>query len=137
MTKLDWLVQRLPQFDETATRPAPGEFDSTVEVLRQTSERLERTLGAASEERQQLEALLDSMQDAVVAVDGAGRIQWTNQKMQRLIPGSSVQSPVRVGHALVQTVRDPEVLECVKAALEERVVCERRTTTLLPGRSSR
>ena len=74
------------------------------------------------------------MQDAVVAVDGAGRIQWTNQTMQRLVPGSSVQSPVRVGHALVQTVRDPEVLECVKAALEDRVVCERRTTTLLPGR---
>jgi two-component system phosphate regulon sensor histidine kinase PhoR len=45
-----------------------------------------------------------------------------------------VQSPVRVGHALVQTVRDPEVLACVKAALEEQAVCERRTTTLLPGR---
>jgi len=41
---------------------------------------------------------------------------------------------VRVGHALVQTVRDPEVLECVKAALDERVVCERRTTTMVPGR---
>ncbi len=54
--------------------------------------------------------------------------------MQRLIPGASVQSPVRLGHALVQTVRDPEVLECVKIALEERVVCERRTTTLLTGR---
>jgi two-component system phosphate regulon sensor histidine kinase PhoR len=54
--------------------------------------------------------------------------------MQRLIPGSSVQSPVRVGHALVQTVRDPDVLECVRTALEERLVCERRTTTLLPGR---
>ena len=88
----------------------------------------------AQEERLQLEALLDSMQDAVVAVDAAGRIQWTNQRMQRLIPGASVQSPVRVGHALVQTIRDPEVLECVRAALEERVVCERRTTTMMPGR---
>jgi two-component system phosphate regulon sensor histidine kinase PhoR len=74
------------------------------------------------------------MQDAVVAVDAAGRIQWTNHKMQRLIPGSSVQSAVRVGHALVQTVRDPEVLECVKTALEERTICERRTTTMMPGR---
>ena len=85
-------------------------------------------------DRLQLEALLDSMQDAVVAVDAAGRIQWTNQRMQRLMPGSSIQSPVRVGHALVQTVRDPEVLECVKTALAQRSVCERRTTTLLPGR---
>ena len=61
-----------------------------------------------------------------MAVDAAGRIQWTNQRMQRLMPGSSVQSAVRVGHALVQTIRDPEVLECVKAALEERTVCERQ-----------
>jgi two-component system, OmpR family, phosphate regulon sensor histidine kinase PhoR len=67
-------------------------------------------------------------------VDSAGRIQWTNQRMQRLIPGISVHSPVRLGHALVQTIRDPDVLECVNIALEERVVCERRTTTMVPGR---
>ncbi len=30
-------------------------------------------------------ALLDSMQDAVVAVDAAGRIQWTNERMQRML----------------------------------------------------
>jgi len=78
------------------------------------SQRLKKRLSAAGEERRQLEALLNSMQDAVVAVDAAGRIQWTNQRMQRLIPESQVQSPVRVGHALVQTVRDPEVLACVK-----------------------
>jgi two-component system phosphate regulon sensor histidine kinase PhoR len=134
MTKLEWQLQRLPQFDPASARPGPREFDSAVEGLQQASERVMRTLAAAGEERRQLEALLDSMQDAVVAVDAAGRIQWTNQKMQRLIPGASVQSPVRVGHALVQTVRDPDVLECVRSALEERVVCERRTTTMVPGR---
>jgi two-component system phosphate regulon sensor histidine kinase PhoR len=132
--KLDWMVQRLPLFDASATKQLPMEFDATVETLQQVAERLQRTLSAASDERLQLEALLDSMQDAVVAVDAAGRIQWTNHKMQRLIPGSSVQSAVRVGHALVQTVRDPEVLECVKTALEERTICERRTTTMMPGR---
>jgi two-component system phosphate regulon sensor histidine kinase PhoR len=94
----------------------------------------QRNLMRASESRHELEALLDSMQDAVVAVDQAGRIQWTNQRMQRLIPGATVGSAVRVGHALVQTVRDPEVLACVNTALEQREVCERRTTTLLPGR---
>jgi two-component system phosphate regulon sensor histidine kinase PhoR len=74
------------------------------------------------------------MQDAVVAVDPAGRIQWTNQRMQRLMPGASVSSAVRVGHSLVQTIRDPDVLACVRTALEERVVSERRSTSLLPGR---
>ncbi len=131
---LDWMVERLPQFDAAAQTRTPREFSETVETVQHVAERLQRTLNAAGEERRQLEALLDSMQDAVVAVDAAGRIAWTNQRMQRLIPESQVASPVRVGHALVQTVRDPEVLACVKAALEERAVCERRTTTLLPGR---
>ncbi len=54
--------------------------------------------------------------------------------MQRLIPAATIGSAVRVGHALVQTVRDPEVLACVNAALEHREVCERRTTTMMPGR---
>jgi two-component system phosphate regulon sensor histidine kinase PhoR len=70
----------------------------------------------------------------VVAVDAAGRIQWANQQMQRLVTGANAASSVRVGHALVETVRDPDVLTSVRTALAERVVCERRTTSLAPGR---
>jgi len=55
--------------------------------------------------------------------------------MQRLIPGNSISGTVRVGHALVQTIRDPEVLACVGSALESRTVCDRKTTSLLPGRT--
>jgi two-component system phosphate regulon sensor histidine kinase PhoR len=46
----------------------------------------------------------------------------------------SFSSSVRVGHALVQTIRDPEVLDCMRVALEQRVVSERRSTSLLPGK---
>jgi two-component system, OmpR family, phosphate regulon sensor histidine kinase PhoR len=127
-------ILRLPREAVPTGDSLSAEFRQVGEGLQHASGSLQSQLGAAAADLRQLEALLDSMQDAVVAVDAAGRIQWTNQKMQRLIPGSSVQSAVRVGHALVQTVRDPEVLECVKAALEERVVCERRTTTMVPGR---
>jgi len=87
-----------------------------------------------AESRRELEAMIDSMQDAVVAVDPAGRIQWTNQRMQRLMPGTSVSGAIRLGHSLVQTIRDPDVLECVRAALEQRIFDERRSTSLLPGR---
>ena len=58
---------------------------------------VEQSLARSQESRRELEALLDSMQDAVLAVDAAGRIQWTNQRMQRLIPGASVSGAVRVG----------------------------------------
>jgi two-component system phosphate regulon sensor histidine kinase PhoR len=133
--QLERAVQSLPEFDpDSDSLPRMSELADTVQALYGTSQRLRQRLGGAQADRLQLEALLDSMQDAVVAVDSAGRILWTNQRMQRLIPGSSVQSPVRVGHALVQTIRDPDVLECVRSALDERAVCERRTTTMVPGR---
>ncbi|HEY6376540.1 MAG TPA: ATP-binding protein [Edaphobacter sp.] len=111
-----------------------SDFDGLAQAISLASGHVERVLMDASESRRELEAMIDSMQDAVVAVDQAGRIQWTNQRMQRLIPGTSVSSAVRVGHALVQTIRDPDVLACVKTALEDRVVSERRSTSLLPGR---
>jgi len=54
--------------------------------------------------------------------------------MQRLLPETSFSSAVRIGHALVQTIRDPGVLECVRTALEQRIVSEGRSTSLVPGR---
>jgi two-component system phosphate regulon sensor histidine kinase PhoR len=146
---LHWRLQRQSGRLEVAIRALPDstaseatafldEFEDLFYVLRGTSHRLQQEFVTARESRLQLEALLDSMQDAVVAVDAAGRIQWTNQRMQRLLPGfglgAAVSSPVRVGHALVQTIRDPEVLECVRSALASRSVCERRSTTLVPGK---
>ena len=110
------------------------DFDAVSHALIVASASARSALRRASESRRELEALLDSMQDAVVAVDGAGRIRWTNREMQKLMPGSSISGSVRVGHALVQTIRDPEVLECVRAALDTGTVCQRRTTTLLPGK---
>lgn len=111
-----------------------SDFDGLARAISQASRHVERLIAKSAESRRELEAMIDSMQDAVVAVDQAGRIQWTNQRMQRLIPGSSVSSAVRIGHALVQTIRDPDVLGCMRTALEERVVTERRSTSLLPGR---
>ena len=136
LDRLNRGVRLLPEFDERLAG-LPADFDGTVVELEAASAGLKRGLGLSVEERRQLEAVLDSMQDAVVAVDAAGRIQWTNQRMRRLIvaPGGAASGAVRVGHALVQTIRDPEVLECVRLALEEGGVQVRRSTTLLPGRT--
>ena len=136
--RLEGAIRTLPDTTAAATTAFLDEFEDLFYVLRGTSHRLQQEFATARESRLQLEALLDSMQDAVVAVDAAGRIQWTNQRMQRLLPGfgqgTAVSSPVRVGHALVQTIRDPEVLECVRSALENRSVVERRSTTLVAGK---
>jgi two-component system phosphate regulon sensor histidine kinase PhoR len=111
-----------------------SDFDALASAISLASDHVERALSKASESRRELEAMIDSMQDAVVAVDSAGRIQWSNQRMQRLIPDTSSGSAVRLGHALVQTIRDPGVLEYVRIALEQRIVSEGRSTSLVPGR---
>ena len=110
------------------------DFDGLARSISAASSHVERVLASAAESRNELVAMIDSMQDAVVAVDPTGRIQWTNRRLRRVIPGTSLSGAVRIGRALVQTIRDPDVLECVRTALEDRVVTERRATSLLPGR---
>ena len=111
-----------------------SDFDGLARAISHASGEVAGALGAASDNRRALEAMVDSMQDPVLAVDPAGRILWTNQRMQVLMTGSAESGSVRIGHSLVQTIRDPEVLECVRQSVAERMLCQRRSTSLLPGR---
>ncbi|HXB62518.1 MAG TPA: ATP-binding protein [Acidobacteriaceae bacterium] len=119
---------------------AGGDLDARVESavpeltaisaqLNAGVQRASNRIFAMQQSRLELESWLDSMQEAVVAVDAGGRIQWSNDRMRRIAGGS-----VRLGDALVHTLRDPEVLHCVRVALEERAVCERKSQSLAPGR---
>ena len=110
------------------------ELDRLAYVLHLSLSHSAQQSKAMEQGRRELETILDSMQDAVVAVDNAGRIQWTNEPLRRLLPGTPPSGVVRVGHALVQTIRDPEVLVCIEASLTERLVSEGRASTVVPGR---
>jgi two-component system phosphate regulon sensor histidine kinase PhoR len=134
ITRLEASTAAIPERHVGFVDPSYSDFDGLAQAISVASDHVEHALNGASESRRELEAMIDSMQDAVVAVDAAGRIQWSNQRMQRLIPNTSFGSAVRLGHALVQTIRDPGVLECVRIALEQRVVSEGRSTSLIPGR---
>jgi two-component system phosphate regulon sensor histidine kinase PhoR len=131
---LETSTNTIPERGIDAVKQQYSDFDGLAGAISLASGRVGRVLNDTAESRRELEAMIDSMQDAVVAVDQAGRIQWTNQRMQRLMPGASVSSAIRVGHSLVQTIRDPDVLACVRTALEQRVFDEGRSTSLLPGR---
>jgi two-component system phosphate regulon sensor histidine kinase PhoR len=115
-----------------APAPAYTQMEGVVDALHASAADVARRLAASTESRRKLEALLDSMQDAVTSVDAAGRIVWANKPMQRLIAEAS--GSVRAGRSLVQTIRVPEVLECVEAALGEGRVAEVRNVSLPPGR---
>jgi two-component system phosphate regulon sensor histidine kinase PhoR len=124
----------IPAMAATALRePMFTQLEGLADALRVSSAEVTRLLAASAESRRKLEALLDSMQDAVTSVDAAGRIVWANEAMQRLIAESS--GSVRAGHSLVQTIRAPEVLECVQQALDGGEFAEARRVSLPPGRT--
>jgi two-component system phosphate regulon sensor histidine kinase PhoR len=107
-------------------------FDGLAHTMEAQRARLLRWQAETAENQRKLELLLDSMQDLVVAVDAAGRISWTNEPMRQLMLAES--GSVRRGHALVQTIREPDVLECVRVALEERNVAERPAVNFAAGK---
>jgi two-component system phosphate regulon sensor histidine kinase PhoR len=91
---------------------------------------VEQSFAAVQSSQRQLETLLDSMQDAVIAVSSDGLVQWANQPMNRLIPqGTRLHQPV------VETIRDPDFLATVKEATSTHEVKTSRATSIVPGRA--
>ena len=124
-------ANRISSGDFTA-RVEEGNLDEISEVahaLDATAARLEASFHALESKQRELAALLDSMQEAVIAVDSAGRISWSNAVMQRIAPGA-----VRQGQALVHAVRDPEVLASVEAALQNRELRSGKAISVAPAR---
>lgn len=140
-----WLAQlvarRLRRIVTFANRIAAGDLSARVDeggldelsevahALDATAVRLEKSFEALESSRRELAALLDSMQEAVIAVTDQGQVSWSNAVMQEISPHA-----IRPGRSLVQAVRDPEVLACVETALREKQVRTGRANSVVPGR---
>jgi two-component system, OmpR family, phosphate regulon sensor histidine kinase PhoR len=134
-------AKRLSRIVVFANRIAAGDLTARVEegnldeisavahALDVTASRLEQSFHALESSRSELTALLDSMQEAVIAINPQGQVSWCNAVMQRI-----AVSPVQSGRALVHSIRDPEVLSSVAAALTQRQASRRRATSLSPGK---
>jgi two-component system phosphate regulon sensor histidine kinase PhoR len=109
--------------------PEEDVFSAPEAALNQAVERMEEKFTEIEHRRQELSAMLDSMQEAVVAITPEGLVRWSNAAMER-INGTQV----RAGRPLVHAVRDPELLACVRAALEQRTARSGRASSIAPGR---
>jgi len=124
-------VRRVADGDLSARLRASGsdELSEMEAALNQTAERLGKNFAELESRRQELAAILDSMQEAVVAITPEGNIRWSNAVMQR-IAGTQIFP----GRPLAHSVRDPELLACVKGALEAHEIRFGRASLLTPGR---
>jgi len=135
------ITARLRRVMEFAGRIAEGDLTARLDygggseltametALNKTAERLGQSFAEVESSRHELATMLDSMQEAVVAVTAEGQVRWSNAVMKRI-----AGTEIRTGRPLVHSVRAPELLECVKAAQESREVQYGRTNTLTPGR---
>lgn len=106
------------------------EIGKVAGALDKTARQLQAVFAEIETNRQQLEALLNSMQEAVIAVSNDGRLMWSNQRMERMLPAG-----VRRNSKIIETIRDPEFLRSVQEALDTRRVTSTRVATLAPGRT--
>lgn len=124
-------ARRIAEGDLTARldRTGDDELSAMEAALNLTAEHLGQSFAEIESRRQELAAMLNSMQEAVVAVTSEGTVRWSNAVMQRVVGTQIVP-----GRPLVHSVRDPEVLACVRGALERREVRYGRANSLAPGR---
>jgi two-component system phosphate regulon sensor histidine kinase PhoR len=124
-------ARRIAEGDLSARLVLEGgdELAAMEAALNQTAERLGHSFAEIENRRQELAAILDSMQEAVVAITSEGTVRWSNAVMQK-IAGTQLHA----GRPLVHFVRDPDVLACVRSALDLREVRFGRASSLAPGR---
>ena len=125
-------AERIASGDLSA-RIAEGSSDEIGQVaaaLDKTARKLEESFSALQTSQRQLETLLNSMQDAVIAVDADGRVQWANRGMDRL-----ALQRTRLHAPIVETVRDPDFLTALSGATDTQRVTARRAASIIPSRT--
>jgi two-component system phosphate regulon sensor histidine kinase PhoR len=88
------------------------EIAQVAMALDKTARRLEENFAAVRESRLQLEALLNSMTDGVIAVSPEMKVLWANQAINRMIH----QTP-RIGVPVTELIRHPDFLSALRTAL--------------------
>jgi two-component system, OmpR family, phosphate regulon sensor histidine kinase PhoR len=131
-------VERLREFSRRVAegdfRPLPGDgsgdaLEMLGSSLNQTASRMDRTIRTLTEERNLSSAILGSMVEGVAVVNGAERLVFANQGFADIL---ELDVPPRSGSALVEIVRQTELIEAVRHVLagEPRVEAEIVTGTL-------
>ena len=125
------LARRIGQGEWTAqaVRPKRDELSAMEDALNESAERLGSGFAELESRRNELATMLDAMQEAVISISADGHVRWFNSVMQR-IAGAQIYA----GRPLVHSMRDPELLACVRRALERGEVSTGRATNVFPGR---
>jgi two-component system, OmpR family, phosphate regulon sensor histidine kinase PhoR len=137
-----WTSRRLQRIVDVAARIEQGDLRARVNdrsmdeigrvaaAIDKTARQIELSFAAVRSSQHQLETLLNSMQEAVIAVSADGLVRWANHPMDQLVPQHT-----RLNAPIVETIRDPDFLAAVQAATITKQVKNGRATSIVPGRA--
>jgi len=135
------VADRVELLREFSRRVAEGDFrplsgdgsgdalEALGAALNQTAARMDRTIRTLTEERNMSAAILGSMVEGVAVVNGSERLVFANQGFAEIL---ELDVPPKSGSALVEVVRQTELIEAVRQVLagHSRVEAEIVTGTL-------
>lgn len=112
------VARRMAEGDFSRKMPAPSsdEIGHLGRALNLMAQRLEDRLAELEGERAKGTAILDSMVEGVVAVDGSNRILLINASACRLLNTSSVAAD---GRPFLEVIRNKEMLDLLDHTLQE------------------
>jgi two-component system, OmpR family, phosphate regulon sensor histidine kinase PhoR len=105
------------------------EIGKVATALDATARKLQTSFQQVEDSRNELEAVLNSMQEPVIAISRDGRTQWANRRMEMVTP-----TGIRLGQPVVQTVRDPNFLATIQEASQHHKLVTARVNNFVPGR---
>jgi len=136
------ISRRLRRIVRFAEQVAAGDLSARIAVtsgdeiaqvgmaLDRTARRLEENFAAIHESRSELEALLNSMTDGVIAVSPDMKVRWANHAIAGIL-----RQPVRIGVPVIELLRHPDFLATINEVLRSKRR-ESAIATSLSGRRS-
>ncbi|HWQ69373.1 MAG TPA: ATP-binding protein [Patescibacteria group bacterium] len=118
IAEMTTVARRMAEGDFSRRMPAPSsdEIGQLGRALNLMAQRLEDRLAELEGERAKGTAILDSMVEGVVAVDGSNRILLINASACRLLDASSVAA---AGRPFLEVIRNKEMLDLLDQTLKE------------------
>ncbi|MGD0597962.1 MAG: ATP-binding protein [Sedimentisphaerales bacterium] len=120
------ITRPIEQMKDAAKRFAVGQLDHRVPVpdseelaelagaLNETADRLKRTIETITNQKNQLEAILSSMAEGVIAVDSDGRVVSINKKAAQLLEIDGVSA---TGYIIEEVIRNVDIQRFMRYTL--------------------
>ena len=117
------------EFPQSIVRKSRFEIGELERNIEEMSKRLSETFNGLSEERNRAFAIVSSMAEGVLALDGGGRVVLANPVIEKLF---NVMEPEIIGKTYREVVRNNEISDLLERTMREKKKVEKQIQVVTP-----